>query len=519
MRLTGEPGRRLAAAVAGVLAAAAALGVAELVAAFTGPESSPVVVVGDAVVDLTPRPVKDFAIATFGEQDKLALMIGTLVLLTVFAAGVGVLALSRATYGALGVAAFGGLGVLAAVTRPGATSVTALPSLLGAVAGVAALLWLAGRLGAPDGWGRPVPTDGAAATVDRRGLLIAGGVVIAGGIGAAVAGRLLSAGRYAVAEARRNLRLPPPAEPASRVPPGTDLRIRGITPWVTGNADFYRVDTALVLPQVEPDKWSLRVHGRVRRELRLSFADLLGRPMVERDITLACVSNEVGGNLVGNARWLGVPLADVLAEAGVDPSADQILSTSEDGWTCSTPTAVALDGRDALLAVGMNGQPLPVQHGFPVRMVIPGLYGFVSATKWVVDLELTTYAAKEAYWTQREWADRAPIKLASRIDVPDGNRSIDAGRTAVAGVAWAQHTGIRAVEVRVDAGPWRPARLAAVPSTDTWRQWVYEWDARPGSHRLAVRATDEAGTVQPADRRDPFPDGATGWHTVDVQVK
>jgi DMSO/TMAO reductase YedYZ molybdopterin-dependent catalytic subunit len=330
---------------------------------------------------------------------------------------------------------------------------------------------------------------------------------------------LLSADRFAVADARRDLTLPAPAEPARPVPPGTDLDVGGLTPWRTDSAKFYQVDTAIFPPQVKPSDWSLRIHGRVGRELRLSFAELLDRPLIERDITLTCVSNEVGGNLAGNARWLGVRLADLLSEAGVRPDADQILSRSADGWTCSTPTAVVMDGRDAMLAVAMNGEPLPVRHGFPVRMVVPGLYGYVSATKWVVDLELTTFDDEQAYWTTRGWGAKGPIKVASRIDVPDDTSTIRAGRTAVAGVAWSQHTGIRGVEVRVDDGPWRPAKLAAVPSADTWRQWVYDWDAKPGDHKIAVRATDEAGTVQTDRRADPYPDGATGWHTVDIRVK
>lgn len=312
--------------------------------------------------------------------------------------------------------------------------------------------------------------------------------------------------------------LPRPHRPAAPVPAGADLRIPGLTPFVTPNDDFYRIDTALALPQVDPDEWTLRVHGMVDRPVELSFGELLRRPLIEHDITLTCVSNEVGGQYAGNARWLGASLADLLRAAGIRAGADQILSRSADGWTCSTPVETVLDGRDALLAVAMNGDPLPVAHGFPARMVVPGLYGYVSATKWVVDLEITRFTDSEAYWTARGWADRAPVKTMARIDLPASTGKVGPGRVPIAGVAWAQHRGISAVEVRIGRSPWREARLAPVPGTDTWRQWVLEWDAVPGTHRLEARATDGTGATQPADYRPPIPDGATGWHSVEVTV-
>ena len=315
------------------------------------------------------------------------------------------------------------------------------------------------------------------------------------------------------------VRLPRPASAAPAIPAGAQLPVPGITPFLTASPGFYREDTALALPQVPPEQWRLRVHGMVARELELSFSELLRRPLTEADITLACVSNEVGGQLAGNARWLGASLAALLREAGVRRGADQILSTSADGWTCGTPVATVLDGRNALLAVGMNGQPLPVAHGFPARMLVPGLYGYVSATKWVIDLELTTFASHRAYWARRGYAARAPIKTMSRIDVPRPLQHVRAGPVAVAGVAWAPHRGIDAVQVRVDGGTWQQARLAAVPGgTDTWRQWVWTWHAAPGLHRLQVRATDGTGARQPGRRVPPYPDGATGWDTVAVTV-
>jgi DMSO/TMAO reductase YedYZ molybdopterin-dependent catalytic subunit len=287
---------------------------------------------------------------------------------------------------------------------------------------------------------------------------------------------------------------------------------------ITANADFYRIDAALRVPALEAADWSLRVHGMVDRELTLDWDDLLARDLIERDITMTCVSNEVGGTLAGSARWLGAPLRALLEEAGVRAGADQIVGTSSDGMTIGTPTAVVLDGRDAMLAVGMNGEPLPLEHGFPVRMIVPGLYGYVSGTKWLVDLELTTFDAVDPYWVQRGWVAKAPIRTASRIDTPRPLEDRKAGKVAVAGVAWAQRRGVSAVEVRVDDGDWQRARLAAAPSTDLWVQWVWEWDAPPGQHTLTVRATDRNGQVQPEERMSPFPSGSTGWHSVVVSV-
>ncbi len=332
-----------------------------------------------------------------------------------------------------------------------------------------------------------------------------------------MAGRLLST-RRGVAAARDAVVLPTPASATSGVPAGADLGVPDLAPYQTPNRIFYRIDTALVVPQVDPGNWRLRIYGRVRKPVEITFADLLARPMVERWITLCCVSNEVGGDLVGNARWLGVPVADLLDQADPLDGADQVLSRSADGFTCGTPTAVLRDGRDALLAVGMNGEPLPVDHGFPVRMVVPGLYGYVSACKWIVGMELTGFDDVDAYWVQRGWARKGPIKTQSRIDVPRRGREVRAGAVTVAGVAWAQHRGITSVEVSVDQGEWHPATLATTASIDTWRQWSWQWDATPGRHTLAVRATDAGGETQTAQEAEPYPDGATGWDTIQVTV-
>ncbi|MCB5164132.1 molybdopterin-dependent oxidoreductase [Streptomyces bambusae] len=510
--------RRRRGAVCGLVAGFAALGVAELASAVVRPQSGPVTAVGGAVIDATPTVVKEWAIRAFGTSDKLVLQLGILTLLAVFAAAAGLLAVRRPPAGALVAAAFGLFGAVAAVGRPEGRPADAVPSAVAGLTAAAVLYLLAVRV-------RAGYTGTGSAPDRRRFVQLAAGTVVLSGL-AGLVGRQVNASGAAEAEAARAaLKLPPPASPARPVPAGVQLEVPGLGPFFTPNRDFYRVDTALVVPKSTVDGWSLRIHGEgVTRPLTLRYEDLLRRELVERDITLACVSNEVGGTLVGNARWLGVRLADLLREAGVRPPsqggpADQLVARSVDGMTLGTPVETVLDGRDALLAVGMNGEPLPFAHGFPVRMVVPGLYGYVSACKWLRELRLTTFDAYDAYWVQRSWAARAPVKTQSRIDTPRPYASLRAGRVAVAGVAWAQHRGIAKVEVRVDGGPWQEARLAAADSADTWRQWVWEWTATGGRHELAVRATDGEGRTQTGRRTGTLPDGATGWHTVTVNVR
>jgi DMSO/TMAO reductase YedYZ molybdopterin-dependent catalytic subunit len=497
------------------------LGVAELLAAVFGPGSSPIVAVGGAAVDASPEWLKSFAIRTFGSQDKMALLIGIGVVLLLVVAILGAASVRRPRLGIVGCVVLGAIGAAAAVTRPANDLADAIPSIAGAAAGIVAFRWLRKAAGLPDEasagpHAEPTP-EPAIRGYDRRrflraGIAAAGIATVAGGLG-----RLLTS-RANAAASRAAATIPVPADAGTPPPTGADLGVPGVAPFLTPNATFYRVDTALFVPAIDASTWTLRVHGMVDREIILDFDQLLGRPMIERDVTLACVSNEIGGPYVGNARWVGAPLADLLREAGVHADASQIVSRSADGFTIGTPTAVAMDGRDAMLAVSMNGEPLPLEHGFPVRMVVPGLYGYVSATKWLVDLELTTLDAYDAYWIQRGWAKEAPIKTQSRIDTPADGARLTAGRVAVAGVAWAQHRGIEGVEVMIDDGDWREAELGANDTIDTWRQWVYRWDAAPGSHTLSVRATDGDGDTQTADRAAPFPDGATGHHTVAVDV-
>jgi DMSO/TMAO reductase YedYZ molybdopterin-dependent catalytic subunit len=504
---------------AGLVATAAALGVAELVASLAGRgRAAPVVAIGGHVIDATPAWLKDWAISTFGTQDKAALVASILVVLAVLAGLTGLLAARNRNRAAVVIAILALVGAVSATTRPGARWQDALPSLAGGLVAAIALDRLLRRLAPVRAGGDASDTEPAAAPgYDRRAFLLTGLGTLAIGALAGIAGRTGLSGRAELEASRSAVRLPSPTY-RQPLPPGTDLRLPGLTPFRTPNRSFYRIDTALLPPEVTAEGWRLHVHGMVEREVELDFESLLARDLIERDITLTCVSNEVGGPLVGSARWLGAPLAAVLREAGVHPDADQLLSRSADGMTIGTPTAVVMDGRDALLAVGMNGKPLPVSHGFPVRMVVPGLYGYVSATKWVVDLELTRFADEQAYWVERGWAERGPVKTMTRIDLPGRLEQVRAGPVTVAGVAWAQHRGIDKVEVRVDGGRWRQARLAAVPSTDTWRQWAVRWDATPGEHLIEARATDSSGTPQTDERTDPVPSGATGWPTKPVTV-
>ena len=357
----------------------------------------------------------------------------------------------------------------------------------------------------------PAPVEG------RRQFLRTTALVATSAAAAGAAGRWLGA-RGAAAAERLRIVLPRAARPLPPVAAGATVDVRGVSPFLTPNDRFYRIDTALVVPRVKVETWNLSVTGMVARPLTLTWEQLLARPMEEVDVTIACVSNEVGGRLVGTARWLGCRLDDLLAEAAPDPRADQVVGRSVDGFTAGFPTAL-LDGRDALVAIGMNGEPLPARHGFPARLVVPGVYGYVSATKWLSAIELTTFDAVQGYWIPRGWAVEAPVKTQSRIDTPATGRTVEAGRpVAVAGVAWAPTRGIRTVEVRVDDGPWEPARLAEEHAATTWRQWSYTWTPSAGRHRLSVRATDGTDATQPGERTDVAPDGATGWHTVVVRA-
>ena len=504
-----------AAAVAGVAAATAGAGAGELSAALVAPASSPFAVIGGALIDLAPTWAKDLMIEWFGTADKIALTVLIALVLAVVAAWAGWAELRRPPAGAVIAVAFGAVAAITALMRETGDPVPFLPGIVaGAVAG-AALHLLVGML-------RPKParpgTDAPAGLPDRRAFFAWTAVAAVGGALAVVAGNAARAGSRAITTVRDALTLPAPATTAPPVPAGAELDIDGLAPVVTPNADFYRIDTALIVPSIDPADWSLRIHGMVEEEVVLTWDELLALPLNETTVTLSCVSNDVGGSLIGNARWLGYPIRELLARAKPTADADMVLSRSSDGFTASTPLEALTDDRDAILAVGMNGEPLPPEHGFPVRMVVPGLYGYVSATKWVVELEVTRFEEARAYWTDRGWSERGPIKLQSRIDVPRGGRRLSAGDTVIAGMAWQPHTGVDGVEVQIDGGDWQPATLATAISDDTWVQWSLPWSAEPGDHTLRCRAISADGQTQTSDTAPPAPDGATGWHEIQVSV-
>ena len=504
--------RTLAHAASGVLATGAGMAAGHLVASLLNPAASPVLAVGSTVIDLTPTPLKEYAVREFGTADKAILLSSVIGVTFLLAALAGVIARRSFPLAAtllLGLVAVAGA---MAMLRPVAEGVDLLPAVAAAIVGLSVLWWQVQALAPPS---KPRILLGGSAP-SRRGVLIGSGIAAALTVVMAASGQAIIRARTAIG----NVVLPKPAQPLPPLPEGVEASYRGISRFITPNRDFYRVDTNLTLPVIPLDDWRLTIDGDVGRKFSLTFDELLDLPMVERDITLTCVSNEVGGTYVGAARWLGVPLKDLFELAGgVGDEADQILSTATDGFTISTPLAVALDGRDAMVAVGMNGEPLPAEHGFPARLITPGLYGFVGATKWLSKLTLTTYADEEAYWTKRDWATDAPIKISSRIDTPKPLATLDSGKTVIGGVAWAQHRGVDKVEVRIDGGAWQEARLGPDAGVDYWRQWYLPWDATEGRHNLAVRATTMDGEVQTAARMSPFPEGSSGIQEIVVSVR
>ena len=559
---TPFPGQSL---LGGVLTGLGGLAVSLATAAILNERLSPVTAVSEGIAEITPGKVAEAAISAVGTWDKPLLISGVVVGLLGLAALAGRSGRAPCLGRTPGVPRHGAAGARRRLGPGDAAGSAILPVVTGMITWLVVLPVLvptgASRPSAPaspsappstpaspspgtgpgaspgtdpetssgtgpgsgtDGWDRttdprPPGPPPAPPALGRRSFLQRSGVVAALSLTVGLGAQLLGRRRRLVEAARSRLRLP---VTRGAVPAGAELGVTGVTPWVSPNADFYRIDTAFAIPTIDVDEWRLRIHGMVEREVTVSFADLLDAKQTEAWVTLCCVSNPVGGELIGNAWWSGVRIADLLAQAGPLPEADAVLQTSEDGWTCGTPLTALSDDRDSLLAIAMNGEPLPLEHGFPVRMVVPGLYGFVSATKWVVDLEVTRFADIEAYWTSRGWAEQAPIRTHSRIDVPGGNERAESGAMRVGGVAWSQHVGIERVEVRLDGGAWTEVEVGrGTVSQDTWVQWAGTVDVEPGVHTLAVRATDREGYTQTGVRRDVVPDGATGWHTVEFTAE
>lgn len=488
--------------------------------------------VGSQVIDATPTPVKEWAVRTMGTNDK-PILIGSVAIVTLLlAVAAGLVSRRHPTAGRLIIVALAAAAAAAAVLRPAAGQLDVVPGLITGLVGVlmlGVLLGLLPRAGGAEATShdktdgafvRESPTDhnaratGEATSTGRRSFLLGAGAATVGAAAVGALGQKLTADAIAPS----TVALPKATTPAPALPQGIEGKVKGIVPFRTSNSDFYRIDTALVIPRVDPDSWKLTIDGEVDKPFTLTYDELTKMDLIEKDITMCCVSNEVGGGYIGGARWLGVPVRELLSRAGVRSSADQILSTSADGMTISTPVQALMDDRDALLAIGMNGEALPRKHGYPVRLVTPGLYGFVGSTKWLASLTATTYAAKKAYWTERDWATDGQILTQSRIDTPRGLAQLKTGKNVIGGVSWAQGRGIEKVEIRIDEGPWQKATLGPDANINYWRQWFFEWDAPSGQHEITVRATDLTGAVQTEKRASPFPRGATGWHSIPVTV-
>jgi DMSO/TMAO reductase YedYZ molybdopterin-dependent catalytic subunit len=512
-------------ALAGAIAAGVSMAVGELIAGLVSGAPSLVIAIGALIIDLQPPGAKDVVVSLFGTNDKLALNILIVIVALVIAAAVGIAAsrdLGRATW------AFGGFGIvalLAALREPLISpELSVVTTVVAVAAGLFSLRFLLGQLAPPvavpaSELRRPAPRRAPAMPDwDRRGFLLRGAALAGGAIVAGGAGRFLL-DRRALTQPTVATTLPKPAETVAPFTPAQSLTVPGITPIVVPNNDFYRIDTALLPPHVDAAGWSMKVTGMIAHPLAFTYSDLSAMPLFEQYVTIQCVSNEVGGDLVGNAKWTGIHLRDVLAEAGVQSGATQLVGRSVDGFTAGFPTAHAMDpARDPMIVLAMNDAPLPVLHGYPARLIIPGLYGYVSATKWLAEIQMTTLEAVDGYWIPLGWAKLGPILTQSRIDVPRNGQSIKAGPVTIAGVAWAPDRGISKVEVAIDNGEWLTCTLSGQISKAVWVQWRVPWTATPGQHSISVRATDGNGDVQTADVTPPAPDGARGHHTIAVSV-
>jgi DMSO/TMAO reductase YedYZ molybdopterin-dependent catalytic subunit len=528
MRPIASRSADLAAAAAGAIAAVVAIAVAELMAGLLVGAPSLIIAIGDLIIALQPPGAKDLMVSLFGDADKPVLNAAIGIGAVLIAAALGVAARRNWTIGVVGFMVAGGIGLVAALRQPLTSQVLAVVTVVAAI-GVALVVlrlllattgpaWRAtGPVAAPSATATGGSSSATMPDWDRRRFLMLGGGVAAGAVVAGAVGRSLLDGQATGPQVGDVL--PPSTGAAPSLPADSALPVEGITPIVVPTQDFYRIDTALVVPRVDAADWALSVTGMVDTEVSLTYQQLQAMPLFDQYVTIACVSNNVGGDLVGNALWTGVRLRDVLALAGVQPGATQIVGRSVDDFTAGFPTAWAMDpAREPMIALGMNGEPLPVAHGYPARLIIPGLYGYVSATKWLSAIELTTWEAFDGYWVPLGWSKEGPILTQSRIDVPRRDSTIPAGRFTVAGVAWAPDRGVDAVEVSIDDGDWMPATLSKPLNDATWVQWMVDWNATAGKHRLAVRATDGTGTVQTAETSRRAPDGARGHHTITVEV-
>ncbi len=494
--------------ILGIVAVGAGLAVAELLSSIKSGMNGPIVSIGNRVIDYVPASIEKFAIRTFGVNDKHALVITISILVLILAILIGRSHFSGKRIRANLIVAFMTIiAVVASIFDASAGVLSVLPSL--AAGGMT--IWILKILE-----NRIKQKDSEDLTLNRREFIKTVGFIAVGSAAAVIASNFFRTQASAQLQ-RLNILLPkalkflppPPTDPA--------LTTAGLSKLFTPNGEFYRIDTAIVVPNINIETWRLKIDGMVNNPLEFTYKELTDRPVFELDATIACVSNEIGGDLVGNARWLGIRLDDLVREASPFASADQVMGHSIDGFTAGFPVAV-LDGRDAMIAIGMNGEPLPVDHGFPARVIVPGIYGYVSATKWLTRIELTRFDQAQGYWIPRGWSAQAPIKTAARIDTPTIGSTVSAGQRIIAGVAWAPIRGISKVEVRVNNGVWRPATLGPALAKTSWRQWWIDWEAEPGDVLLAVRATDGSGALQSSKSVPIEPNGAEGWHTINVTV-
>jgi DMSO/TMAO reductase YedYZ molybdopterin-dependent catalytic subunit len=503
---------------AGVIAGLAGLAVSHAATRMLGVRLTPMEAVAELVIRNTPGDVAHWVIDLIGKKDKPLLLVLVTLGMLAFMLAAGRLAENRWWAPILVYLLMGGVALFAVYSGDDRRGLAAVPVVAGVVTWIVVLSFLT----EPMHREAAEPPGSPENAQTRRGLLIRAGFVGVAAAGTAIAGDFLGRRRKHVEESRRLLNLPiTDREVPAKVRVGAD----GITKWKTSSSSFYQIDTLIVVPAIEPKDWSLRIHGMVENELVLSFQDLLDRELTEDWITLNCVSNPVGGDLIGNAWWSGVRIAPLLEETGVDPAADAVLQTSDDGWTCGTPLAALTDDRNAMIAIGMNGEPLPLEHGFPARMIVPGLYGYVSACKWLVDIEVTKFNEIEAFWTSRGWSEQGPVKIASRIDVPGHGDDLAVGSARVGGMAWSQHTGIQGVEFALDGGAWTRAEIGGITqhhgdgsNEDTWVQWAATVVLEDGDHELRVRAIGKDGQVQTGVEQEPPPDGAQGWHSVEFSA-
>ena len=565
-------GSRVHYAILGVVATGVALAASEVVAGLFLSAPSLIRTIGQRIIDITPAAVEDWAISTFGTNDKAVLIAGIVVVSLAIGALLGMLARERLRLAVSGFVAFGLVGFVVGLSDPlSTTMLTLVAGVVAAGAGVGILLGLRSLLERESMPGTDSPAPDEVGAESRRAFVRASvSAAFLAVVGVAL-GRFLADRESSAIRGRDQVTLPSASgsspttaassasgasptqpttavttttsaagEPVAETPvqetatttrpaaeggvsgvpdpvPAQVAPVEGVSELITPNSDFYRIDTALSIPRVDVDTWKLSFRGSVDNPFEVTYDELLQMPLVERYVTLCCVSNPVGGSLVGNAKWLGVPLRSLVEQAGVRSEGTQLIGRSVDGFTVGFPTSAVFDGREALVAVGMNGEPLPLEHGFPARLVVSGLYGYVSATKWLSEIEFTGWEDFDAYWIPRGWAKQAPIKTQSRIDTPRAG-AITTGSQVIAGVAWAQNRGIERVEVQVGEGPWMDANLPEELTIDTWRQWYLEYDFPSGVHVISVRATDATGETQPAEMQGARPDGATGYHMVSVNA-